>query len=209
MSKKATKKDFAAAEKIIAEGAKAPEIAPVEATDALFNDEKPSEARELSGELVIQPSAEAPVETPSEIHPAGSVSENTPSTDDLPGPVEAEKAYGQERLRDLLGNMEEFLAEARQGFEPAVAEALWVRITSGASIGRPGRISSSIPHLARSTCKDPVSVVWEIASSMPGAQRKEVVAACVLRGVATSTAHTQYQAWRSAGKLGLERKAKA
>lgn len=37
--------------------------------------------------------------------------------------------------------------------------------------------------------------VWEIADSMAGARRKDVVSACVEAGVALGTAKTQYQHW--------------
>lgn len=37
--------------------------------------------------------------------------------------------------------------------------------------------------------------VWEIADKMEGARRKEVVAACVAKGIPEGTAKTQYQHW--------------
>ena len=44
----------------------------------------------------------------------------------------------------------------------------------------------------------PVARVWEIASSMPDAARKDVVAACLAKGINVHTARTQYQRWRQA-----------
>jgi len=41
----------------------------------------------------------------------------------------------------------------------------------------------------------PTKLVWEIADSMPGAKRKEVLAALEAKGVAHYTARTQYQKW--------------
>ncbi len=41
----------------------------------------------------------------------------------------------------------------------------------------------------------PVARVWQLASSMPRAKRKDVVAACVNAGVNIHTAKTQYQRW--------------
>jgi hypothetical protein len=41
----------------------------------------------------------------------------------------------------------------------------------------------------------PVAQVWEIASSMPKAARKDVIAACVEKGVNENTVKTQYQRW--------------
>lgn len=46
-----------------------------------------------------------------------------------------------------------------------------------------------------STIKRPCKQVWHIADSMPGAKRKEVIAACVAQGIAYYTARTQYQQW--------------
>ena len=55
-----------------------------------------------------------------------------------------------------------------------------------------------------STAEKPTKKVWAIADSMPGASRKEVIAACVAQGIAPGTSRTQYQAWfkamRDSGK---------
>jgi hypothetical protein len=50
-------------------------------------------------------------------------------------------------------------------------------------------------NLNQSTVAKPVRRVHEIADSMPGARRKDVVAACVAEGIAMHTARTQYQVW--------------
>ena len=47
----------------------------------------------------------------------------------------------------------------------------------------------------KSTVTSPVRQVWAIADSMPGAKRKDIVAACVEQGIAFFTARTQYQKW--------------
>jgi len=47
-----------------------------------------------------------------------------------------------------------------------------------------------------STIQRPCKQVWHIADSMPGAKRKDVLAACVKAGIAFFTARTQYQQWR-------------
>lgn len=39
------------------------------------------------------------------------------------------------------------------------------------------------------------AAVWEIADSVPGARRKDVVNACVQAGIPLGTAKTQYQHW--------------
>lgn len=51
-----------------------------------------------------------------------------------------------------------------------------------------------------STCEKPTKKVWAIADSMPGASRKEVIAACIAAGIGEGTSRTQYQAWYSAMK---------
>jgi hypothetical protein len=43
-----------------------------------------------------------------------------------------------------------------------------------------------------------VARVWQIATGMPKAERKDVLAACVKAGVNKSTAVTQYYAWKAA-----------
>lgn len=121
-----------------------------------------------------------------------------------PSIEETEASYGRERLSDLLKDRDLFLAECKAGLEPAVSEALYNLVTraGGPAMNRTAK-GGNVPYLGRSTCKDPVKTVWEIASTMPGASRQQVVTACVVAGVATSTAHTQFQAWRTAGKKSV------
>ncbi len=52
----------------------------------------------------------------------------------------------------------------------------------------------------KSTVASPVRQVWAIADSLPGAKRKDIVAACVEQGIAFFTARTQYQKWNQ-GKV--------
>lgn len=51
---------------------------------------------------------------------------------------------------------------------------------------------------AKSEVESPTKLVWEVADSMPGASRNDVVDACVKRGVNKSTASTQYYRWQKA-----------
>lgn len=51
-----------------------------------------------------------------------------------------------------------------------------------------------------SSTEKPTKKVWAIADSMPGATRKEVIAACEVAGIGAGTSRTQYQAWFSAMK---------
>lgn len=52
-----------------------------------------------------------------------------------------------------------------------------------------------------SEIEGPCKRVWAIADSMPGAQRKDVLAACDLEGIAFYTARTQYQSWKHASEV--------
>jgi hypothetical protein len=47
--------------------------------------------------------------------------------------------------------------------------------------------------LRKSTMEGACSLVWSIAEEMEGAKRKDIIAACVEKGVAFYTARTQYQ----------------
>ena len=53
--------------------------------------------------------------------------------------------------------------------------------------------------LRKSTIESPCFIVWDTADKMSkqGARRKDVIAACVEKGVAFYTARTQYQLWLS------------
>lgn len=62
------------------------------------------------------------------------------------------------------------------------------------------KTTSAIPHLGKSTVENPCRVVFDTADSMKGATRKEVIVACIGKGVATATAKTQYQRWFTASK---------
>jgi hypothetical protein len=58
----------------------------------------------------------------------------------------------------------------------------------------------SISH--KSEIESPCFVVWDTADKMVGARRKDVIAACVEKGVAFYTARTQYQLWFNSKKNG-------
>lgn len=67
--------------------------------------------------------------------------------------------------------------------------------------------TKSIPHTNESTVDKPCKLVWQIASEMKGARRKDIIAACVAKGVAFYTARTQYQLYLAALKEEQEREA--
>jgi hypothetical protein len=46
--------------------------------------------------------------------------------------------------------------------------------------------------------KGATAKVWEIANSLPGADRKAIMAACISAGINPATAGTQYSKWRKA-----------
>lgn len=62
------------------------------------------------------------------------------------------------------------------------------------------RAEGTIASRARSEAESPTKLVWSIADSMPDADRKDVIAACVEQGVNKSTAQTQYYKWSKARK---------
>lgn len=51
----------------------------------------------------------------------------------------------------------------------------------------------------------PTKKVWHIADSMPGAARKDVIAACREAGIAYGTARTQYQEWKKANAASVKK----
>lgn len=71
-----------------------------------------------------------------------------------------------------------------------------------AQIGSPVGVTAQgqpTTRVRKSTVESPSKLVWHIADEMIGANpqvtRKEVIQACIDRGIATFTARTQYQAW--------------
>ena len=64
-----------------------------------------------------------------------------------------------------------------------------------------------------STIERPTKAVWHIADEMkaknPNVRRKDVIAECVARGIATFTARTQYQQWFQVQKEMQAREAAA
>lgn len=170
---------------------------------ALIPDSTPSLPAELPAEAlpaIVEAADEAAESLPVEVAVLPASEPEVPE----PAIADAEIAYGTEKLNDLLKDKELFFEEGRAGFEPAVLDRMFHLLSVGGnSQRRPSARATNIPFLARSICKDPVKTVWEIAAGMPGAERKDVISACVRAGVATSTAHTQFQAWRSAGKRSV------
>lgn len=57
----------------------------------------------------------------------------------------------------------------------------------------------------RSTAEKPCRLVWDLADSMIGARRKDVIAAAEAKGVAYYTARTQYQLWAQVQKEMADR----
>lgn len=73
---------------------------------------------------------------------------------------------------------------AEFGIEPITPELWSTRSSTEKAEGR-----------AKSEVASPTKLVWTIADSMPGASRKDVIAACVAQGINASTAGTQYYKW--------------
>ena len=79
-------------------------------------------------------------------------------------------------------------------------EAEWEKMAAEKAAANPPAKSGKKPRLNKSNIESPCLFVWNMADSMPGAARKDVVAACVEAGVALYTAKTQYQQWYTAKK---------
>lgn len=82
--------------------------------------------------------------------------------------------------------------------EPKVVERPKANKQPAAKAGKSKRATTkkTTPVVNVSTIESPVRHVWDVADSMKGAKRKDVIAACVEQGVAFYTARTQYQKWR-------------
>lgn len=78
-------------------------------------------------------------------------------------------------------------------FGPAIVEAKHVA-------GKANHFKIEIKN--ESTTERPCKSVWAIADEMKGARRKDVIAACVEKGIAYNTARTQYQQWYQLNKKG-------
>lgn len=85
--------------------------------------------------------------------------------------------------------------------DAAVAAALEAH-KKALSIPPPAR--SGKANVSRSTVQNPVKLVHKISAEMhaadPNVSRKAVIAACEQVGIATHTAKTQYQVWRTAAR---------
>lgn len=96
---------------------------------------------------------------------------------DYPAPAPIDHAEGMDMGEELVSPAPVDLADPEVGKTPAAEEA-----------PAPVKILG------------PTKRVWAIAESMPGAARKDVIAACVADGIALGTARTQYQHWFTAKK---------
>ncbi|MFZ2190439.1 MAG: hypothetical protein WAV48_06700 [Candidatus Magasanikiibacteriota bacterium] len=108
----------------------------------------------------------------------------------LPMPVQAPAGEKTdftlaEALEESGESMEELTEGSTPANDPKKADGLANRLAMGWKL---------------STTEKPTKKVWTIASAMPGASRKEVIAACEAAGIGAGTSRTQYQAWFSAMK---------
>lgn len=79
-------------------------------------------------------------------------------------------------------------------FQPITAEAWDLSV----AVQKRQAAHASTESRAKSDVASPTKLVWQIADSMPGADRKDVVEACVAAGVNKATASTQYYRWQKA-----------
>jgi hypothetical protein len=89
-------------------------------------------------------------------------------------------------------------AKAKNNYEGKVVKASDVKVEVvdlAAKAAKP-----AVEIVRASTIESPCFVVWDTADNMKGARRKDVIAACIAKGVAYYTARTQYQLWLTAKK---------
>lgn len=77
-----------------------------------------------------------------------------------------------------------------------ITPSLWDDKDKGEA--KPGGAPASLGSRAKSDVESPTKLVWKLADEMVGADRKDVIAACVEAGVNKSTASTQYYRWQKA-----------
>lgn len=77
---------------------------------------------------------------------------------------------------------------------PAAVEAKPVA-SIPVEVEKPAKVATTHEIKNESTTALPCKSVWAIADEMKGARRKDVIAACVEKGIAYNTARTQYQQW--------------
>ena len=73
---------------------------------------------------------------------------------------------------------------------------------SPVEVEEPAKVATTHEIKNESTAALPCKSVWAIADEMKGARRKDVIAACVEKGIAYNTARTQYQQWYQINKKG-------
>lgn len=59
-------------------------------------------------------------------------------------------------------------------------------------------VAEEVGILRVSVVGSPCQLVWQVAEAMEGSKRKDIIAACVEKGIAYYTARTQYQRYREA-----------
>ena len=108
---------------------------------------------------------------------------------DLFDEAQAEKEYLELQARQV-----ELKIEAE------LAASLWladfVPYNPQLLLPAPKKVKKETKSLPRESVIDnPVKMVWEIADSMWGQRRKDIIEECVRLGIAYNTARTQYQAF--------------
>ena len=129
--------------------------------------------------------------------PSEDASKCEPAAVPEPSLADSEALYGAARMKEMLAEgIESFVSEPKLGCEDAVARAIF-----SALLVHPGRKTGvTRPRILKSTCKNPVRVVWEIADAalarIGGLPRRcDIVKYAEEAGVATGTARTQHQEW--------------
>lgn len=109
-------------------------------------------------------------------------------------------SHGQEVNNGVILHKEyEFCCLACEGeFGPAIKKVAVPTVKAAKK--------APVEHTEESTVERPCKLTWAIADEMtksnPEVKRKEVLEACVARGIAYNTARTQFQQWFQLNKSG-------
>lgn len=92
---------------------------------------------------------------------------------------------------ESMGSKEKALEVQKKEWSCMACESEW---------GKEIQAKTKQLKMKKSKVEGPCRLVWDIASDMPGARRKDIIEKCVKAGVAYATARTQYQQWFSVNK---------
>lgn len=125
----------------------------------------------------------------------------------LKAKAEAEEdAHIEEQVEAILQAEDEELAQEKGEVVPFIpmpsAAEMMLPLDVAVQAEEAPKAKPEVSH--KSTIESPTKTVWHIADEMmakdPKTTRKQILDACVAKGIAYYTARTQYQAWKTANK---------